>query len=81
MHCDGLTGPDNSDGSDVEDFYHPGDMGSMTASSSGTVATFPWEDQTWAERWYDVTFYWSDTTQEEWVSFTSPSRSDDVACT
>ena len=53
-------------------------MGSMTANSSGTVATFTWKDQIWAERWYDLKFYWWDTTDEEWVFFTSRSRSDDV---
>ena len=78
VHCDGLTGPNASDGNDVEDFYHTGDTGSMTASSSGTEATFTWKDQTWAEQEYEVKFFWWNQTEEEWELFTRRSRTRDV---
>ena len=78
VHCDGLVGPNNTDGSDVDDFYSTGEMVNMTASSSGTEAIFTWEDETWAEHYYRITFYWWDSTDQEWVSFTTRSRYGDV---
>ena len=78
VHCDGLAGPNSTDGSDADDFYSTGEMVNMTASTSGTEATFTWKDETWAEQYYRIKFYWWDSTEEEWVHFTSRSRYDDV---
>ena len=78
VHCDGLTGPNTTDVSVVEAMYRTGQMGSMTASSSGTSATFTWKDGAWAERWYELQFFWWNHQNQTWVFFARPSHSDDV---
>lgn len=66
--CDYQKGPTEDDVARVDAYYGEGNATDWTATVNGSVITYKWKDQSWAETWYNLQmFYWNGSS---WVYFT-----------
>ncbi len=74
--CDGLEGPAAIDDNRVTAYWSQGEMSSLSASASGSVGTYTWKDDAWADYRHQPKWFYHDGSQ--WIEYHSANRTEDV---